>query len=61
MSNLMTNNGNNTKAGKFLCIGPGGRDCPCCFPAPGSTWRKKEMKSAKKRSNREWKRERDYE
>jgi hypothetical protein len=31
-----------------LCVGPGGMACPCCFPAPGTTTRKKKFKAAKK-------------
>lgn len=38
---------------KHLCIGPGGKNCPCCFPAPGSKERKAEFRRAKRRSNKE--------
>ena len=34
---------------KFLCVGPGGRRCNCCFPAPGSRARKLEYRRAKRR------------
>lgn len=39
---------------KFLCIGPGGKKCTCCFPAPGS--RKEVFRSAKRKSQKEVKR-----
>lgn len=38
---------------KYLCIGPGGRGCNCCFPAPGSKARKLEYRRAKKREREE--------
>ena len=31
------------------CKGPGGVDCVCCFPAPGSTERRKLIKSFRRR------------
>lgn len=34
---------------KHLCIGVGGVNCPCCFPAPGS--RKEIFRSAKRKEN----------
>ena len=37
------------KPSRFLCIGPGGRNCNCCFPAPGSKARKAEYRRAKRR------------
>lgn len=33
---------------KLIHMGPGGKNCPCCFPAPGSIGRKKKMRQAKK-------------
>ncbi len=36
---------------KFLLIGPGGKRCPCCFPAPGKE-RKAELKITQKRELR---------
>lgn len=36
------------KHSRNLCIGPGGRKCVCCFPAPGSKARKLEYRSAKR-------------
>lgn len=33
---------------KHLVIGPGGRKCACCFPAPGSKERKAAYRRAKK-------------
>lgn len=38
---------------KHLCVGPGGVNCPCCFPAPGSKERKAEYRRAKRREKRE--------
>lgn len=38
---------------KYLTIGPGGRGCSCCFPAPGSKGRKLEYRRAKKRMKKE--------
>jgi hypothetical protein len=38
---------------KHLTVGPGGRRCICCFPAPGSRDRKLEYRSAKRRAARE--------
>lgn len=40
-------------ANKHLTIGPGGRKCSCCFPAPGSKWRAAEYRSAKREEKRE--------
>ena len=45
------------KVTKFLCVGPGGRKCPCCFPAPGSKARKALMRGAKRREAFEAKRD----
>lgn len=36
---------------KYLCIGVGGRRCPCCFPAPGN--RKEVYRSAKRKEKAE--------
>jgi len=36
---------------KLLCVGPGGMNCACCFPAPGK--RKEVFRSAKRKSQRE--------
>lgn len=38
---------------RFLCIGPGGRHCVCCFDPPGSKGRKLEYRRAKRRDNKE--------
>lgn len=38
---------------KFLCVGPGGTRCTCCFPAPGSRARKLEYRRAKRREKRD--------
>jgi len=38
---------------RFLCIGPGGRNCTCCFPAPGSKERKLAYKAAKRKEAKE--------
>lgn len=38
---------------QYLCIGPGGRDCVCCFPAPGSKERKLAFRSAKRKDKQE--------
>lgn len=35
-------------ANKHLTIGPGGRNCVCCFPAPGSKERRAEYRRAKR-------------
>jgi hypothetical protein len=40
-------------ANKHLKIGPGGRKCGCCFPAPGSKSRKCEYRKAKRKEKRE--------
>lgn len=37
---------------KHLVIGPGGRGCNCCFPAPGSKDRKAQYRSAKRKDRR---------
>jgi len=34
-------------------IGPGGKNCPCCFPAPGSKGRKSIYRSAKRKDKRD--------
>lgn len=41
------------KHSRYLCIGPGGRKCICCFPAPGSKARKLEYRKAKRIEKRE--------
>ncbi len=38
---------------KHLHIGPGGKSCTCCFPAPGSKDRRAKFRSAKRRAERE--------
>lgn len=38
---------------KHLTIGPGGRKCSCCFPAPGSKARAAKYRSAKRREKQE--------
>lgn len=38
---------------KTLHVGPGGVDCNCCFPAPGSKARKLEYRRAKREEKRE--------
>lgn len=37
---------------RYLCVGPGGYRCACCFPAPGSKERKLEYRRAKKKEKR---------
>ncbi len=37
---------------RYLKIGPGGRNCPCCFPAKGSKDRRSQFRRAKKKSDR---------
>lgn len=41
------------KCSKNLHIGPGGRKCNCCFPAPGSKARKLQYRRAKKLDKKE--------
>ncbi len=38
---------------KHLHIGPGGVNCNCCFPAPGSKERRLEFRRAKRSERRE--------
>lgn len=38
---------------KHLCIGPGGPNCPCCFPPRGSRSRAKAFRRAKRADARE--------
>lgn len=38
---------------KYLCVGPGGMGCTCCFPAPGSKDRKHQFRIAKRKEHRE--------
>jgi len=40
-------------ANKHLTVGPGGRRCNCCFPAPGSKDRRARYRIAKRRADRE--------
>lgn len=40
-------------ANKHLTIGPGGRKCLCCFPAPSSKARRLEYRRAKRIAERE--------
>lgn len=37
---------------KHLSIGPGGMNCRCCFPAPGSKDRRSQFRRAKKKADR---------
>lgn len=37
---------------KYLCIGPGGMKCNCCFPAPSRKERKLAFRAAKKKEKR---------
>lgn len=41
------------KTSRYLSIGPGGRNCSCCFPAPGSKDRRKQYRIAKRKADRE--------
>lgn len=38
---------------RYLHIGPGGRKCACCFPAPRSKDRRARYRSAKRKADRE--------
>lgn len=40
-------------ANKHLKIGPGGKRCICCFPAPGSKERYLEFRRAKRKEAKE--------
>jgi len=42
--------------GKTVECGPGGRDCSCCYPAPGKA-RKADKRTAKRRERNEWKKD----
>lgn len=42
-----------SKTMKYLHVGPGGRNCSCCFESPSSKGRKLEFRKAKKREKRE--------
>lgn len=37
---------------RYLKIGPGGRQCACCFPRPGSKDRRAQFRSAKRKAER---------
>jgi len=37
---------------KLLCVGPGGKRCVCCFPAPGSKARRIMFRAAKRKDTR---------
>lgn len=39
-----------TTGTKFICVGPGGMTCTCCFPAPRSKERKYKFRQAKEAS-----------
>ena len=41
------------KIKKYLCVGPGGMKCVCCFPAPGSKDRKYHFRAAKRKEKRD--------
>lgn len=41
------------KTSRYLCIGPGGRRCNCCFPAPRSKDRRAQYRYAKRKADRE--------
>lgn len=41
------------KNSKYLMVGPGGKRCSCCFPAPGSKARKLEYRRAKRLDKKE--------
>ena len=38
---------------RYLKIGPGGRNCNCCFPAPRSKDRRARFRIAKRKAERE--------
>jgi disulfide oxidoreductase YuzD len=38
---------------KYLTVGPGGRRCACCFPAPSSKERKYRYKKARRKMAKE--------
>lgn len=42
------------KARKFECVGPGGRACVCCYPAPNSKARYKTVRRGKRKAEREY-------
>ncbi len=44
---------NNKHLHVHLRVGPGGRRCACCFPAPGSMERRKRFRVAKRKQARE--------
>lgn len=47
----MSHGGSHLSASKFLCVGPGGIDCPCCFPRRTKD-RRVEFRRAKRRMDR---------
>ena len=36
---------------RYLCVGPGGRRCPCCFPGPKG--KRYKYRKAKRRDERD--------
>ena len=49
------------KSNRYLCIGPGGRKCACCFPSPGSKERRFEYRKAKRLEKKEALKVEDFE
>ena len=45
------------KTSRYLCVGPGGMKCVCCFQAPRSKDRRAQWRSAKRKADREAMRE----
>lgn len=45
-----------TKVSRYLCVGPGGTSCACCFPARGKG-RKAEFRSAKRKADKDVRRD----
>lgn len=37
-------------------VGPGGRNCSCCYPPPGKA-RKKDKRTAKRKERQAWRKE----
>lgn len=37
---------------RYLHVGPGGTKCPCCFPAPGSSERRRHFKRVRQEEKR---------
>lgn len=50
---MIKSNSSGNRYKKHLAVGPGGKRCACCAPAPGSKALRQELRTAKRRDHQE--------